>query len=738
MKNNSIILPLEQWIALKNAYFARIWHNLKQNWNLYCCRIFLSKKDNLFKRNVFLLSICLLGWANALYAQNPEVERLFRQSVIEKDVSIKRELRKKIVELDPYGAYGYFCKAWLSEDNKETLDLLNNAILLKNDEWVFYNNRAGTKSNLKDYKGAMEDYNTSIKLNVNEATPYRGRGLLKYDVNDFSGALIDLNKALSLDPTDAAAYRYRGRIKNSMYDYKGAEEDYQKATKFDPEIRWNVINQVKGMPLKLIRTNLGMNVNTKYVEVAPVISPDGKTLYFTVDGHPQNIGFTSRKEDQDIWYCSLQPDGNWSKAKNIGKPLNNIVPNNILAVLPDNNTLLVSQTYDYRGDYAGQQGLSLTYRTEDGWSIPQTLKIRNYYSRSKYYSYCMSSNQKVILMGIQRDDSKGENDIYASFLQTDNTWSEPLNLGETINTIKDDGTPFLASDGVTLFFSSYGYEGYGSGDIFMSRRLDESWTNWSKPENLGPAINTSGWDAYFTIPASGKYAYLVSEGIEGSNDIFKVELPSPLKPQAVTLIAGKVYDAKTKQPIGTEIIFNDLKTGNNVGIARSNPLDGNYQIVLPAGKNYEFLAQKKGFYPISANLDLSQLNAYQEIKRDLALSPLEQGQSIRLNNLFFDFDKYELRSESKGELRRLWALLNENPSLSIQVEGHTDSVGDDPKNQLLSENRASAVRDYLIQNGISESRITTKGYGETNPIASNDTEQGKQLNRRVEFKVLKN
>jgi outer membrane protein OmpA-like peptidoglycan-associated protein len=492
------------------------------------------------------------------------------------------------------------------------------------------------------------------------------------------------------------------------------------------------INVIPDLTLGLIKENLGPMVNSEYYEVAPLISPDGQMLYLVVEGDPGNTG---DEGDQDIWFSMLQ-DGKWTKRKNIGFPLNNTDANAIISVSPDNNTLLLMNQYDSDGSLKGN-GFSISHKTANGWSVPGDMVIKNYYNTSRYVDAFLTADQKALIISAERDDSYGDRDLYVSFLQDSTQWSEPVNLGHQLNTTAAEGGPFLAADGVTLYFSTKGHPGYGEEDVFLSRRLDETWKNWSEPENLGPEINTAGGDGYFTIPASGEYAYLVSgSNTLGGNDIFRIKLPTAAKPEPVVLVFGRVLNKKTNEPVQASITINDFADNKQVGIASSDPVDGSYKIVLPAGKTYSFLAEKEGFYSVSENIAINELEEYIEIERNLYIAPVEVGQIIRLNNILFDFDKATLQPESFPELNRVVKMMNDNVTMKIEIAGHTDNKGSDEYNRVLSEDRANAVRTYLTENNVVSNRILSKGYGESKPVASNDTEEGRQLNRRVEFTIL--
>jgi outer membrane protein OmpA-like peptidoglycan-associated protein len=495
------------------------------------------------------------------------------------------------------------------------------------------------------------------------------------------------------------------------------------------------INLVKGLPEKKIeKINLGKNINSKNSEYVPVISPDGKTLYMFVLGDNKNIG------EGDIWYSKRVGEISWSPRKNIGQPLNNEASNFVISVSPDNNTLFLSRKYKARGKNVvdNGEGFSITRRTKTGWSVPKDVVVEGFKNKNKYGEFCMSSDQKTLIHAIEMSDSKGDQDLYVSFRKPDGTWTKPKNLGANVNTSRAENSPFLASDGVTLYFSTNGRPGYGKNDIFMTRRLDDSWTKWSEPENLGPSINTKDMDMYFTIPASGEHAYLVSgENSVGGADIWKMKLPGAVKPAPVVLVYGKVLNSATKEGLEADITYRLLETDEEVGIANSDPKDGSYKIILPAGKIYSFMAQKENIYTESQNIDLTTIKKYTEIERNLYLTPIQVGSTVRMNNLFFVTGKTEINPMSHPELQRLIDLMKKYEKMEVEIAGHTDNVGTDKVNNKLSLERANAVRDYIIKKGIEPERLKSKGYGKTKPIYTNKTAEGRKKNRRVDFTIMK-
>lgn len=478
--------------------------------------------------------------------------------------------------------------------------------------------------------------------------------------------------------------------------------------------------------------NLGPNINSPYDDILPVISPDGNTLFFCRGHSPDNVGGGK----QDIWYSEKQSDGTWGLARNIGVALNNRDNNFLCAITPDGNTVLIGDTYS--SPSKGQRSIAISRRTASGWSVPRPVVIRNFSNRSQYTEYTLANDAKTLILAADRSDSRGEKDLYVCFLQPDSTFSEPINMGDSVNSALVECTPFIASDGTTLYFASDGHGGYGAFDVFVSRRLDSTWTRWSKPENLGPTINTREWDLYYTVPAAGDYAYFVSEiNSLGASDIFRIELPEKVRPRPVVLVNGRVLNKKTSQPVESNIIYEILPSGIEEGMARSAPTTGQYKIVLPAGARYGFRASAEGYLSVNDNLDLADQQEYTTITRDLFLVPIEVGSVMELKNISFEYNKAALTTDSYPELNRVAQMLVSSPSMTLEIAGHTDSKGGDDYNMRLSESRAQSVVTYLLtKSKIDAKRLIAKGYGETAPRDSNDTEAGRANNRRVEIEIL--
>lgn len=505
---------------------------------------------------------------------------------------------------------------------------------------------------------------------------------------------------------------------------------------------------------------LDKNVNSEYAELNPLLSPDGKTLYFSRKNHPGNVGGVKDKED--IWYSELDSTGHWSLAKNMGEKFNNADPNFINAiqsVTPDGRTAVMLLGNKYGANGKVLSGISLSSNVGGSWSSPVALKIKNDYNFNEKANYFLTNNRQTLIMSVEREDSQGDRDLYVSFMQRDSLWTEPLNLGDIVNTASEESAPFLASDDKTLYFSSKGFSGYGASDIYVSRRLDDSWTNWSEPENLGPEINSPLEDLFFNIPAASEYAYYSRGVTESNTDIFRIKLPITKGPEQWVTVKGKIIDATTGKAMGAKIVYERLTDGKELGVAQTNPETGEYEIRLPAGAMYGIRAEAKDKISESQNLDLRNITAEKVVEHEdfrldpvkaeaiakaetvqvdpVKVAPVEEKITIVLNNVFFGFKMEELYPESFPELNRIVALMNEKPGMQIEIVGHTDNTGPADYNLGLSERRAKSVVKYLVDKNIDSKRITVRFFGESKPIDTNGTKEGRRKNRRVEFKIVK-
>lgn len=484
-------------------------------------------------------------------------------------------------------------------------------------------------------------------------------------------------------------------------------------------------------PLNNKAISLGPNVNSQFDEVYPIISPDGSTLYFDRKVHPGNIG--TAKND-DIWVAQ-RLDGIWSEAKNIGPPLNNDNHNFICSISPDGNTALVGNVYlPAMGDGAG---VSITHKKSDGWTLPQPVKINNFSNLNQYNEFCISGDGSIMVMSLETAAGKGLLDLYVSFLQADGSYSTPKNFGSAINTAGNEMTPFLAADGKTIYFSSNGFPGYGNQDIFMAKRLDNTWTNWTEPLNLGTEVNTPEWDVYYSIDAKGDYAYFSSSKTNGTNlDIFSIKLPPQAKPEDVLWLKGLVSDRITSLPINAGLSIKTLSEPVNFGFTNSY-ISAGYALILQQFGSYSIQISADGYYVNDTIITIDSLISFDEIIRNFSLIPRKEGLIIEMKNILFKVNSSVLEDSSYQEIDKVARFMKSNSGVAIEIRGHTNGLCDDDYCNMLSEKRAKAVVEYLIKNGIDRNRLTYKGLGKTQPIADNKTVAGRQANQRVEFMITK-
>lgn len=519
--------------------------------------------------------------------------------------------------------------------------------------------------------------------------------------------------------------------------------------------------------------NLGEEINSPFDELSPVFSPDGKHLYFTRSRHPENIG--GREDPGDIWVSQRNEDGTWTKAVNAGEILNSKFYNEVIGFSPDGNTIYLNHHYIQGGAKPKTQGFSYSNRQGDGWSTPRPVEVDNFYNRSHHQSMALSADGKVLVMAINSFGSYGHEDLYVSFLDQSGSWTEPKNMGSTINTAYQEMTPFIAKDNKTIFFASNGHEGKGSRDIFTSKRLDNSWRIWSEPENIAE-LNSEGIELSYTISPEGDYAYYIStQNSDGYGDINKIQLNPAFHPQDISVVAtefvepdtvifitespevtavdspeqkadtvapsiplvsleGQILNKKTEKPIKAKVkIVPVLEEGTSQPIL-IDAERGHFEAALERALQYRVRVSAEGYMPEEK---LVKYDAQDAALEQFYLSPLEVGSTFQLNNVLFIRGTANLVDSAYHDLDKVVEMMMDNPKVKIEIGGHTDNQGDARLNLKLSQERVETVMEYLINKGLNRNRIVGKGYGGTRPIASNHSENTRKLNRRVEFTVLK-
>lgn len=454
--------------------------------------------------------------------------------------------------------------------------------------------------------------------------------------------------------------------------------------------RYQLAESYKRLESRQIKTNLGHFINTKFHENKPIISADGNRLYFGRMYYPGNIG--GSMDVQDV-YVSEKINGEWSEPKNLQPPINNPNPNGMTSVSADGNRLYLINEYLPDGTF--RDGFSYADRTSSGWSKPQIITIENYANRSTYLDFALSVNEDVIILAVETGDSYGDQDLYVCFYLGDNRWSEPQNLGPTLNTPKAEFAPFLAPDGNTLYFSSDGHGGFGDADIYYTKRLDDSWRVWTEPQNLGADINTKNLDAYFTIPANSSIGYYVStdKSIGGSRDIFAIELQPEFLPDPIVAFQGLIRDAETGAPLQAPVNLRSSDDTAKRSAIVSNPEDGGFKAILVQKSSYTVEVQLDGYLPFSLPVGPYQFDGDTTIVKEILLKPLEKIVAIPSQIVVRD----KVNSSSLTATLQFKVQYPEDSVVTFQLNSSTASEG--------------KVDFEVLSNAMSiEALITAEGY----------------------------
>ncbi|WP_207426305.1 OmpA family protein [Pedobacter sp. SYSU D00535] len=553
------------------------------------------------------------------------------------------------------------------------------------------------------HQEAIGFYEKVLSLNPEfDRGTYLGIGTSKLAIGEYTSALAHLTKYLSYPNVPEANKLGAQKL---IADCRFALDAIKRPQPFNP-------------------INLGSGVNTAEMEYLPVVTADQGLLIFT-----RRVG--DKNED---FFKSENKDGQWTTASGLSPAINTPSYNEgAQTISPDGNYLFF--TGCNRPDGKGSCDIYISRREGKDWSAPFNLGSpingRGWESQP-----AISANGSTLYFVSNRPGGLGGYDIWKTELQSDGGWSAPENLGPSINTAYDENFPFIHPDNETLYFSSNGWPGMGDKDLFVSRK--DASGNWAKAENLGYPINTFAEESSLTISSDGRTAYYASnrEGGLGGLDLHSFELPVYSRPKSVTYIKGIVLDEKTKECLIANVKITELSSRHTAFDDQSNE-DGQFLSTLPVGKSYAFTVEKEGYLLYSQNFPLNRSSSSaQPFTIEVPLQKIEVGKLATLSNIFFETNKADLLPESEVELQQLIHFMNANPKVSIEIAGHTDNVGEEKTNQVLSENRARRVYGYLVNNRIAPQRLSFKGYGESKPLLSNTTEEGRQKNRRTEFKIL--
>jgi outer membrane protein OmpA-like peptidoglycan-associated protein len=486
-------------------------------------------------------------------------------------------------------------------------------------------------------------------------------------------------------------------------------------------------------PVPFEPENLGPNINSENDEYWPSLSADESIIVFTMLLPIDARNPATRANRQEDLYYSRYEDGAWLPAQNAGKPLN--THDNEGAQSISGNGRFMVFTACGREDGYGLCDLYFSVREKGSWSVPVNMGPA-INSRHSEKQPSLSADGRVVYFTSDRPGGLGKYDLWMSTKLSDGNWDTPVNLGENINSREFDQSPFIHPDNKTMYFSSTGWPGMGGFDIYMSRRTNDS--TWGKPINLGYPINTHHHEEGLIVNARADMAYFSSTRLSGKGrDIFSFALYEEAQPNRVSYMKGKVYDSRTKRPLEAHFELIDLGSRKKVIESSSEPGNGEFLVVIPVDTDYALNVSRPAYLFHSENFAFDKVYSRTEpFLKDIALNPIEIGERIVLRNVFYQTDSFALDVKSMVELDKVVMFMQANPSLAVEIGGHTDNTGSQEHNLWLSGMRAGEVAAYLVVQGIMQARIEFRGYGMSDPVTTNETEEGRALNRRTELKVI--
>jgi outer membrane protein OmpA-like peptidoglycan-associated protein/tetratricopeptide (TPR) repeat protein len=591
------------------------------------------------------------------------------------------------------------------DDFKGGISILKDAVKADPRFMDGYLSIAGMYGEMKDYQGAIENYEKARIIDTLYFKDYN----LPYSINlagkgDFDKAVGAINAFLTIENLNEKS-RKAGEFRKRSYQFAIDYAKQQSITdyKFEPQ-------------------NMGDSINSVVSEYYPTLTIDGSELVIT----------RRVKNYNEDFFGSTRVNGKWSKSWPLEGNINTDANEGAQNISQDGQWLIFTGC-NFRGGY-GSCDLYISYLTSEGWSAPENLG-RRINTEGWESAPSLSPDKRDLYFASARHDGYGGIDIYVSHRLPNGQWGDPENMGPEVNTAGDESCPFIHADNQTLYFTSNGHLGYGGDDLFLVRKGAKG--VWSKPTNLGYPINTIENEGSLFIASDGQTAYYASDRSDskGGLDIYTFQMRNDIRPAKTLWVKGKVFDKKTSKGLPSAVELTDLATQEVLSKVQTDET-GNYLITLPIGKDYAFNVNRKGYLFFSENFSLSQKTPDSTYHIDIPLQPLEANASVVLKNIFFDVKRYDLKPESTSELDKLFILLRDNPTLKIQISGHTDNVGKAEDNLVLSNSRAQAVVKYLVSKGIEQQRLTFKGFGAAQPVADNATEEGRAQNRRTEMKVI--
>lgn len=594
-----------------------------------------------------------------------------------------------------------------SGSNREAIDLLQQATDADEnyaDAWIAL---AKLQIENKNYSYSIICFRRALSIDASYFKPY----FLSYAIalagtGDFVKALETTNRYIdNYKPSGAALEAALQKKKNFEF---ATQQEKTSTTTNDRTV--------------FAPKNLGPTVNSKMAEYLPSQTIDGKQLFFTrrVDTY-----------NEDFFTSNGSRSGTWESSSPVKGSLNTPQSEGAMMISQDGEWLVF--TGCYRPDSYGGCDLYISYRTASGWSAAANLGAA--VNSDQWESQpCLSPDKQELYFASRRTGGYGGSDLYVCKLQDNGKWSAPVNLGPSVNTPADEQCPFIHADNQTLYFTSSYWPGYGDDDLFYVRKQADG--NWSQPTNLGYPINTIDREGTLFITADGKTALYAAERKDsyGLLDLYSFELKEKNRPYPTRWVQGKVTDKKTGKGIAATLELTDLSTRQVISKVKTDS-SGNYLLTLPTGRDYAFTVNQKGYLFNSDQYFLKNGISDSAAQKNIVLQPIEKNAAIVLKNIFFETNRFELSPASVTELDKLVSLLQENPTIKIEIGGHTDNVGKAADNLTLSDHRAKAVVDYLLTKKIDPARLSAKGYGMTQPVADNNTTEGRALNRRTEMKI---
>ena len=596
---------------------------------------------------------------------------------------------------------------------------------------------------------AKDDLAKAIEKDPQFIEPHLLLGQIYTASKEIPKAIEEYEKAITINPGfDMQNFYSIAQLEVSIGRYADAKKDYERFMKkahINPNLAEIAERQLANCdfaieamktPVPYELKNLGEAINSPLDEYFPAVTADDQLILFTRNNRTQELPL------QEDFLMSKKVNGAWAPATLIGGGVNTPGNEGSPGLSADGQLLFFIACANVDGSYgAGRKGFGscdifYSEKMGDKWSPPTNMG-RNINSGSWESQPSFSSDGKTLYFLSNCNGGYGGSDIWYSTLQPDGSWGRIMNMGPKINTPGKEESVFIHPDGKTLYFGSNGHVGMGGLDLYVVRKNDAG--EWGEPVNLGYPINTYADESGVVINGAGTLAYLTSSraGGFGGDDLYQFPLYEAARPGKITYMKGKVYDARTKQPLGAHFELIDLETSKSTISSDANNGNGEFLVVLPVEKNYALNVTHPGYLFYSENFSLKDLtDKSKPYMMDVPLEPIDTGSVVELKNVFFETAKFDLKPESKVELDKLVTFLTLNKTLRIELDGHTDNVGDKKSNQLLSQNRAKAVYDYLIAHGIDVKRLAFKGFGDTKPKVKNDTDENRAINRRTEFKVI--